>query len=364
MKIAFVESFYGGSHKNFLDGLQKYSTHEIDTFTLLARFWKWRLRTAALYFAEQIKEELPHYDLLITTDMINLAELKALTGYCGPSIMFFHENQLTYPRSGHQTPDYHFVVANCTSALTADVNLFNSQFQLQKFNRELKQFQNRIPEFIPIHAHGNIIKKSKVVYMGCDFALFHDKKTEANMIPHILWNHRWAFDKQPTVFFDALYKLNDENVPFKLIILGENHQVHPKIFLEARERLSQQIVHFGFVETEEDYAKYLQLADVVVSTAVQENFGFAVMEAIYSRTLPLLPNRLSYPEVLDETFHKYFLYKNDDDMVNKLRHMLLNLDRYSTICEALHNSVKRFDWRVRIAEFDAVFSQVADKTPC
>ncbi|MCA9733022.1 MAG: DUF3524 domain-containing protein [Deferribacteres bacterium] len=360
MKIAFVESFYGGSHKSFLDGLQKYSTHDIDTFTLPARFWKWRLRTAAMYFAEQINGDLSHYDLLIATDMINLAELKAMTGYHGPSIMFFHENQLTYPKTNLQSPDYHFVVANCTSALTANVNLFNSDFQLRKFDHELRQFQNRIPEFIPVLAHDKIMKKSKVVYMGSDFALLRANRAKANAIPHILWNHRWAFDKQPAVFFDVLYKLAEENVPFKLIILGENHQVHPKEFLEAKERLSDRIVHFGYVDTEEDYAHFLNLGDIVISTAVQENFGFAVIEAMYSKNLPLLPNRLSYPEILDQEFHKYFLYKNDTELLNKLRHLLLNLDKYQELKEKLYASSKKFDWKFRISEFDDMFRQIIE----
>ncbi len=358
MKIAFIESFYGGSHKSFLDGLKKFSSHEIDAFTLPARFWKWRLRTSALYFAEQIAGDLPQYDLLITTDMINLAEFKGITGYRGPIIMFFHENQLTYPRVGDQSADFHFVVANLASALAADLNLFNSRYQFDKFNTELRNFQNHIPEFIPTLSHDQILKKSQVVYMGCDFSPFLNKKLVQNEIPHILWNHRWAFDKQPGVFFKALYTLAEENVPFKLIILGENHQVHPGEFFEARERLREQIIHFGYVETEEDYARYLNLADVVVSTAIQENFGFAVVEAIFSGSLPLLPHRLCYPEVLDEKYHSYFLYDNDDDLVDKLRHLLLNLDRYADFQPDLHLSVARFDWSKRISEFDRIFTEI------
>ncbi|RMD95885.1 MAG: DUF3524 domain-containing protein, partial [Calditrichaeota bacterium] len=97
MNIVFLESYYGGSHKNFLDGLMKYTSHNIESITLPARFWKWRLRSSALYFAEQCADELKPYDLLIATDMMNLAEFKALTGFTKPAIMFFHENQLTYP---------------------------------------------------------------------------------------------------------------------------------------------------------------------------------------------------------------------------------------------------------------------------
>ncbi len=362
MKITFLESFYGGSHKSFLDGLVKYSTHEIDALTLPARFWKWRLRSSALYFADQYGREIRNSDLIIATDMLNLAELKSLADYTGPSILFFHENQLTYPLPDHERQDPHLGMVNLASALAADVNLFNSNFQLNYFTDALRSFINRIPEFVPVFAHQRVMKKSRVMYMGCDFSAFKPPRraTKPNPEPVILWNHRWEFDKQPAVFFRALYKLHAEGVPFKLLILGENYQVHPREFLEAREKLKDRIIRFGFVDTWEDYAATLNMADIVISTAIQENFGYSVAEAMYCKTLPLLPNRLSYPEILAPEFHNAFLYKNEDDLVNKLRHLLAHYREYDETREKLSQAISRFDWSRRIAEFDELFLQLAD----
>lgn len=360
MNIIFIESFYGGSHKNFLDGLVKYSSHDIVPFTLPARFWKWRLRSSALYFAEQCHKKLDDFDLLIATDMLNLAELKALTHWEKPMILFFHENQLTYPTPNlRYNMDPGFGLINIASALTADLNLFNSRFQMEQFQSELPDFINRIPEFIPEQAKDAIVEKSKVVYMGCDFSHFTHLTIPQNEEPVILWNHRWEFDKQPAVFFRALYALAEENIPFKVILLGENYQVHPREFLEAREKLGDRIIRFGFVESPDDYTGYLQMADIVVSTAVQENFGFSVTEAMYSYTLPLLPNRLSYPEILDEEFHDTCLYKNDDELVEKLRYFLQHYREYDTLREQISKSMQKYDWHARIVEFDQLFEKVA-----
>jgi glycosyltransferase involved in cell wall biosynthesis len=36
-----LEPFFGGSHKDFAQGLVSHSRHKIDSVTLPARFWKW-----------------------------------------------------------------------------------------------------------------------------------------------------------------------------------------------------------------------------------------------------------------------------------------------------------------------------------
>ena len=166
MKIAFLESFYGGSHKNFMDGLIEYSSHEIEPFVLPARFWKWRLRCAALYFAEQLEGTIKNFDLVIATDMMNLAEFKSLSGYAGPTIHFFHENQLTYPLPKEDKLEVHFGFVNLVSALVADLNLFNSNYQREKFEQALPDFINNIPEFVPLISQQRIAQKSRVIYMG------------------------------------------------------------------------------------------------------------------------------------------------------------------------------------------------------
>ena len=48
----------------------------------------------------------------------------------------------------------------------------------------------------------------------------------------------------------------------------------------------------------QEYAALLWAADLVVSTAIHEFFGVAVVEAIYCGCRPVLPWRLSYPELI------------------------------------------------------------------
>ena len=54
MRFLFIEPFYGGSHRDFADGWVAHSRHTIELVTLPARFWKWRMRGAALYLVPRI----------------------------------------------------------------------------------------------------------------------------------------------------------------------------------------------------------------------------------------------------------------------------------------------------------------------
>ena len=57
-RFLLLEPFFGGSHREFAEGLIEHSRHAIELRTLPARFWKWRLRGAALYLAGTDNERL------------------------------------------------------------------------------------------------------------------------------------------------------------------------------------------------------------------------------------------------------------------------------------------------------------------
>ena len=158
--------------------------------------------------------------------------------------------------------------------------------------------------------------------------------------PLVLWNQRWEYDKDPETMLRALYALADEGVAFRVALAGENFRVQPSEFAAARERLGERLVHFGYAESENDYARLLWEADVVVSTAIHEFFGVSVVEAIYCGARPVLPNRLSYPELIPPAHHAARLYDDFEGLLGRLRAALASPEP----CPDLRVAMARFDW--------------------
>lgn len=364
MKFLFLEPFYGGSHKDFAQGLVSHSKHKIDLVTLPARFWKWRMRGAALYFVKKVPP-LKNYDGLITTDLMSLSDFKALCGsFCPPSMVYFHENQLTYPLAPGESKDFQFGFTDITTCLAADRIVFNSQTHFDGFFSKLPVFLNMMPEYQPKWVVDEIRNKADVLYPGCYFPApvnIPSALPEANLPPLIIWNHRWEFDKNPVDFFNALDKVIERGLNFRLALLGENFQVVPKAFIAARERFKNRIVRYGYEASREKYREWLLQGSIVISTANQENFGISVVEAIRYGCIPLLPYRLSYPEIIPKIFHGDFLYKDQMELLDKLCSFILNYSQFTEKQQHLSEAMERFAWENMIDQYDEMLKNLALK---
>ena len=115
---------------------------------------------------------------------------------------------------------------------------------------------------------------------------------------HIVWAARWEHDKNAEDFLAALKILADDNLPFRISVLGQSFRNTPPVFEEIRNTFSDRIVRWGYQVSRAQYWEALAEADIFVSTANHEFFGLAAAEAIAAGLRPLFPNRLAYPELL------------------------------------------------------------------
>ncbi len=116
-----------------------------------------------------------------------------------------------------------------------------------------------------------------------------------------------------------------------VVFNGRDHEEkQPHLFAELANNLGH-IYNAEFVWTQQsdlskpEYYNLLSKAKVVVSFALQENFGFGILEAAYLGCYPIVPNRLVYPEFFRSDYadgnskgYLYQTYEEAERMISKI----------------------------------------------
>jgi glycosyltransferase involved in cell wall biosynthesis len=327
-RLLVLEPYFGGSHRAVLDALlpalESLGWHA-DVLTLPARKWKWRMRGAAMTMAGEavrLHEEGARWDAVFASTFLNLAEFVALAGdaVAGvPRVVYFHENQLLYPNRHTAEWDLQFPLTNITSALTADLCLFNTRWNMDGFLGEIPAFLRQFPDHHPKGIAERIAAKSEVLAPPFDPAPFDEAPVVRGDRCRIVWPHRWEHDKAPEDFFAAVTRLAKEGLDFEVAVAGQPYQETREAFEAAGAALGGRLVHIGAPESRRDYAALLGSADVAVSTAINEFFGLAMIEACYSGCFALVPDRLAYPEL----YGAHMRYASNEDLVDRLRSLVI-----------------------------------------
>ena len=371
MKVLLISPYHGGSHRAWAEGYQRYSTHDLFLLTLPARYWKWRMHGGAVTLAREFTASDFEPDVMLATDMLDVSTFLSLTRERTsgtPVVLYMHENQLTYPlpenpesgpmRRQHGERDLHYAFINYASMLSADQVVFNSEFHRRSFFDALPGFLNHFPEFREEHTVGRLKERSLVLPVGLDLAgLQSAAPSKQRELPLILWNQRWEYDKNPKVFFQAILALAAEGIPFELAVCGESFQQPPEIFETAARQLNSHVIHWGYAR-QDLYQRLLWDATLTVSTALHEFFGCSILEAAFCQTLPLVPNRLSYPEILPTEFHEPCLYDREDELPDRLKQALVDPRSTRKTAIALAAQVETYNWKKLAPEYDWLLEEL------
>jgi len=366
MDILLIEPFFTGSHQAWAIAYQKFSSHRVEICSLPGRYWKWRMYGGAVSLANQLMQMPQMPDLLLCTDMLDLTTFLALSrnkSKAIPCALYFHENQITYPWSPtdqdvklQRNNQYGFI--NYTSALAADQVFFNSAYHRTSFLEALPDFLRQFPDHRVLSNIELIAEKSQVLHLGLDLSKLDQYRIdEPNERPILLWNHRWEYDKNPIDFFEILFRLQSEAIDFQVVVLGETYRKSPSIFEKARTILADRILHFGYVEQFADYAKWLWKADILPVSSQQDFFGGSVIEAIYCNCIPILPNRLAYPEHLPKNRQKDYFYDTKEAFYQQVKICILQTNEQRSILRC-GKEVAHYDWSNSIKRYDQIFAEM------
>lgn len=352
----------GGSHAAFLESWAARSAHRVEVMGLAPRHWRWRMRSAPWEFARRLtRAERARPDVLFVTDYVDLPALRGMLPPSWadvPTIAYFHENQLTYPKADGVERDGHLGWANLVTCLRADTLVFNSAFHAREFRVAGEEFLAALPRPSPRADFAAAMDRAQVIPPGIDWHAIPLGRGGDGPL-RVLFPHRFEHDKQPLRFLRAARELLENGVELELVLLGERATKLPNGMAAELEALAHAIAHDGFAPSRDDYLVLVGSADLVVSTADHEFYGIAVAEALAAGCAPLLPDRLAYPEVLPVDRHAAGLYA-DPEFRDRLRGLAANPSALRSLDarRALRDGMRVHDRAAVVARLDRVAEEL------
>ncbi|XP_039194176.1 glycosyltransferase-like domain-containing protein 1 isoform X4 [Crotalus tigris] len=316
MSVLLIEAFYGGSHKQLMDLLQE-EIGECVLFTLPAKKWHWRARTAAVYFMQNVPASAD-YRILFASSVLNLTELVALRPDLGKlkKILYFHENQLTYPVQKCQERDFQYGYNQILSCLVADLVVFNSIYNMESFLTSIGKFMKLIPDHRPRHLEKLIRPKCQVLYFPIKFPDV-SRFILKNTLPHTAE----ALDAKGIGATSLLFEMpfQEQKREAANIINVHNLDQTP----------GHQKVESGFCCSWPEKQHLCQEEESEHATPLDHSLGSLKhqqrplhivwphrwIEAVHCGCYPLCPNSLVYPEI----FPAEYLYSTPEQLIKRLQ---------------------------------------------
>lgn len=299
-KILLLSAYDTPSHVYWREGLvQHFPEYKWQTLVLPPRYFSWRIRGNSLSWAfGRDREILRHnYDLIIATSMVDLSALRGFLPQLAstPTIVYCHENQFAYPRNDYQHSPVEQQLTSIYTALCADKVVFNSPFNRRTFRAGAEKLLKMMPDCVPDKIADMIDQKSLVIPVP----LRAECRMESSNNKHftLIWNHRREYDKGPDRLLLAIQAILAKNIPLKFNIVGQGFRTEPAEFAQIHALLTEAnaLSNWGH-QSRSTYTDCLRNSHVALSTAVQDFQGLAVMEAVAAGCVPLVPDRLAYPD--------------------------------------------------------------------
>ena len=312
MKILLLSPYDAMSHhywhQRLRADLDSLFAAEVVLVTLPARYFSWRFRGNSLTLAhdERLKAK---FDLVIATSMTDLSALLGMAPHLAgvPVVLYFHENQFAYP-DPNEVHQVERQITSIYSAIAATTLVFNSDFNRESFMQGAAALLKKLPDGVPSDLVLQLKNKSRVISVPIDLAPLErpdaqplELRAETNSRNlTLVWNHRWEYDKGLDELVSLIELLKLRGFPFKCHVIGQSFRKIPAQLQSARDSLGASLGTFGFVDDRAQYLELLGSSDVVISTALQEFQGIAVLEAMAAGCYPIVPDSLAYREFVPE----------------------------------------------------------------
>jgi glycosyltransferase involved in cell wall biosynthesis len=301
MNVLMLSPYDAASHAYWRRGLVTHLDHAFTEVTLPARHFSWRFRGNSLTLSQDSRLDTD-YDLIIATSMTDLSALRGMQPCIArtPAILYFHENQFDYPDDGNETHLLERRMTSIYAAVAAERLVFNSAYNRRSFLDGAADLLNKMPDHVPAGIVETLEAKSAIIPVALDGDCFEPGDKAGRF--SIVWNHRWEHDKGLLELQQLVVSLLKSDLDFEFHLVGQQFRRTPPIMDETAQvlRESGRLGQVGFIESRDDYIALLRQCHCVISTARHDFQGLAVQEAMAAGCMPVVPDRLAYPEYVED----------------------------------------------------------------
>ncbi|BCD99195.1 hypothetical protein MARGE09_P3396 [Marinagarivorans cellulosilyticus] len=346
---------------------------------LPARFFSWRIRGNAMTWAFANRAALlaKPWDVIVATSMVDLATLKGLVPELAhvPTLLYFHENQFSYPANTAAGQTVHSIepqMVTLYGALAANQVVFNSAHNQKSFLLGVSALLKKLPDHVPGDIIEQLEEKSQVIPVPLEPSCFELAKLRAALNKNqsssaqeltILWNHRWEYDKGPERLLAIVTALAQQtpSMHMRFHIVGQQFRQVPAAFSQLKAVLTEQgwLGEWGFLPLQR-YHSVLASSDIVLSTALHDFQGLAVLDAVAAGCTPLLPKRVAYPDF----FSAEYLYLSEEGATysNETSSAVKALVAYGSGVTALNApDITQYSWRALTQQYQNAIHQLASQ---
>jgi hypothetical protein len=309
LKVLVVSAYDAGSHRRLRRGLVA-ALRDVDfeTVALPPRHYAWRAGGNALALADAI----PHsaFDVVLATGPVDLAGLLGLRPDLRRArcLLYVHEHEFAYPGNPREQGRADRQMRQILALIAADGVRTNSRWCAESLLAGIRAFLARMPDAVPADTVARIEARLAVEPVPLEDDLRGCPRPAPPLSGEcleIVWNHRHEWDKGPDRLSVVLRVLHEAGRPFRLHLLGERFRRRPASLEAVEAFLAAHPGHRGegaFLRDPAAYRRRLLTSDLVLSTALQEFQGLAVMEACALGCLPCVPDRLAYRDWVPAAF--------------------------------------------------------------
>lgn len=186
-----------------------------------------------------------------------------------------------------------------------------------------------------IHVTGNPFKTTDII-----------NSISGNIIPIekreniILFSHRWDYEKRPNIFVDMMNNLYKKRKDFKVYITTSRKKFRSnQQWLIDKLNLAKFPYKIFANINKQEYYQLVSQSKVFVSTTIEENFGYCLLESMTLGCTPVVPNKYSHPEILE--FDKRFLYNDKKEAIKMISSFLDNPISVLKLAEKYNDSLSR-----------------------